>query len=429
MEILFINERCDPQQSDARGAACLATFSRRLSIGIVHNYAATSKGRLHALELPHNLNTLPEGVTIRAVTVKPKLRRGVCLRRKKHCETSERVHHEPSSELTSFAVSEPVKGSSPFNSLSTKMSTQIPTKTAIVTGACSGIGLALTHHLLSSQAVRWRVALADINEESYEKVSSSLDSARTLFQRTDVSSWEDNAVLFKRVFEWSAEENAEDKGKIDLFVANAGIDDKESVFAQFDLEAEPAKPDLRTIEVDFLSAFYGLKVFIHYARKTRASLPPSASFTPAVIITASAAGLYPFPINAQYCAAKHGLVGLTRSVGPPLLAQDNLSVNAILPGLVPTGLAPPWLIAQCPQEVITPMSTILQAYDDLMKEETVDGTLKRKTGQCLEAAENKLYYREAVDYPSDGQRWLMDELATGRFMIAAPQPKQEQNGQ
>ena len=74
-------------------------------------------------------------------------------------------------------------------------------KTAIVTGACSGIGLALTHHLLSSQTVQWRVILADINVESYKKISSTLDPARAIFQQTvgtgRGSRWERKNRLFR----------------------------------------------------------------------------------------------------------------------------------------------------------------------------------------------------------------------------------------
>lgn len=297
--------------------------------------------------------------------------------------------------------------------VSEKMSSPAPMRTAIITGACSGMGLALTHHLLSNPTVRWRVVLADVNEDSYHNVSSTIDPVRTMFHRTDVSSWEDNSVLFKRAFAWSAAEDAEQKGRIDFFAANAGISDKESIFAPFDLEVEPSKPDVTTTEVDLLSVLYGLKLFVYYARKTRAQLPPTASFEPAMVITASAAGLYPYPISPQYCAAKHGLVGLTRSVGRRLLAQDSISVNAILPGLVATSLPPPWLLTNCPQEYLTPMSTILRAYDDLMKEETVGGRPSRKTGKCLEASQDGIYYREPVEFPSEGQRWMLDE---GGFM-------------
>lgn len=307
---------------------------------------------------------------------------------------------------------------------------KMPTKTAIVTGACSGMGLALTHHLLSSPTTHWRVVLADINETLYHQISPTLDPIRTKFQLTDVSSWEDNAALFKTAFEWSSSnEDGSSKGRIDFLAANAGITDTEVVYEPFDLDAEPVKPDLKTIEVDLLASFYGLKLFIHYARKTRQHLSPAEStdFTPGMIITASTAGLYPFSSSPQYCAAKHGLIGLTRSVGPRLLAEDGLSVNAILPGLVATGLLPPWMITQCPPTYLTPMSTVLEAYDDLMREEVVveveggERSRRRKTGLCLEVVQDKLFYREPVEYSCEALRWLMDEKLDGGFMMKGPQ--------
>jgi 15-hydroxyprostaglandin dehydrogenase (NAD) len=270
------------------------------------------------------------------------------------------------------------------------------------------MGLALTQHLLSKQDTHWRVVLADINEDAYKSISSALDPKRTMFQRTDVSSWEDNANLFEKAFEWSSSHDAKGEGRIDFFAANAGTGNRESVFAHFDLNADPVKPDLKTLEVDLVSVFHGLKLFIHYARKTRAQLPSSVSFTPSMVITASAVGLYPMPSDPQYCAAKHGLVGLTRSVGPRLLAEDNLSVNAICPGLVATGLPPPDLLANCPKEYFTPMSTILRAHDDLMKEEIIEGKPQRKSGQSLEDVEDQLFYRKPVEYTLESTRWLLE---------------------
>lgn len=264
--------------------------------------------------------------------------------------------------------------------------------------------------------------MADINEEAYFDISPTLneDVGRVMFERTDVSSWEDNARLFKKAFNWSSAMTDDEKGRIDFFAANAGILDQESMYAHFDLEAEPAKPNLATIEVDLLSSLYGLKLFIHYTRKTRAQLPASALFTPAMIITASSVALYQFPTGPQYCAAKYGLVGLTRSVGPKLLAEDNLTVNAILPGLVATALPSAWVLKQCHPEYITPMSLIIEAFDELMKEEIMDGKLTRKTGQCVEVSEDKLHYRKPVEYSSEGARWLLDGDMEGGFVTSGP---------
>jgi 15-hydroxyprostaglandin dehydrogenase (NAD) len=286
-------------------------------------------------------------------------------------------------------------------------------KTAIVTGACSGIGLALTQHLLSQTQTPWRVLLADINPEAFSAISSSLDPSRTLFLRTDVSSWADSAAMFQAAFNWRHADQS--GGRIDFFAANAGIGDRERVFAHFGLDAEPTPPNLKCLDVNLLSVFYGLKLFIHYTRKSQRAFASSAhssphDFNPNMVITASTAGLYPFSFAPQYCTSKHGLVGLTRSVGATLLREDNISVNCICPAFVATNLAPPGIIERCPPEHLTPMSTIMRAFDELNMQ-----SKERKTGQAVECVEGELYYRDPVEFACDGSRWLNDEAENGGF--------------
>jgi 15-hydroxyprostaglandin dehydrogenase (NAD) len=286
-----------------------------------------------------------------------------------------------------------------------------PVKTAIVTGACSGIGLALTKHLLSRNDTTWRVLLADINHDAFSAISSTLDPARSLFLRTDVSSWADCAAMFRTAFDWHNAEHA--SGRIDFFAANAGTGDRERIFAHFDLDAEPAEPNLKCLDVNLVSIFYGLKLFIHYARKTQRALlqpPEHDDFNPNMVITASSAALYPFAFAPQYCTSKHGLLGLTRSVGPTLLRDDNIAVNCICPAFVATNLVPPSIVASCPRERLTPMSTIMRAFDEL----NAQGK-DRKAGQAVECVEGELYYRVPVEYLCEGSRWLAEEEVNGGF--------------
>ena len=294
-----------------------------------------------------------------------------------------------------------------------------PIKTAIVTGACSGIGLALTQHLLAQTDTTWRVLLADINPDPFvsSSIASTLDPSRTLILRTDVSSWADAAAMFKTAFNWPGPS----QGRVDFFAANAGIGDRERVSARFDLAAEPTQPNLKCLDVNFVSVFYGLKLFIHYARKTQQqqrSIPNPSSlplhndddFNPNMVITASSAALYPFSFAPQYCASKHGLLGLTRSVGRTLLRDDNIAVNCICPAFVATNLAPPGIVDSCPPERLTPMSTIMRAFDELNVQ-----SQQRKTGQAVECVEGDLYYRDPVEFLCEGSRWLNDEESNGGF--------------
>lgn len=292
-----------------------------------------------------------------------------------------------------------------------------PTKTAIVTGASSGIGLALTEHLLSSN---YRVILADISPPPSTVLSAQVDRAH--YHRTDVSSWRDTAAVFRLAYKLSG-------GKIDFFAANAGIDDRESVYVDDSEEDDdengekggrgPREPNLTTLDVDLKSVFYGLKCFVHYARRTRRRLDAEKSptgaegqaadsdFRPQLIATASCVALYRFPTNPQYCAAKTGIVGLVRSVAERLFLHDEarVAVNAILPAFVPTNLAPKEVIEKWPAEHVTPMSTVLRAYEELMD------VRKERRGECVECVLGELYWREQVGYSCWSQEWMVEDLA------------------
>jgi len=265
------------------------------------------------------------------------------------------------------------------------------------------------------------VVIGDIRPEAYTAISPSLDQTRTLFVPTNVASWDSHAALFKQAYEWSGE-------RVDFFAANAGIEDQEPTVGPWDLDAEPKKPNLRCVEVNEIGVFYGLKLFIHYSRKTQralkghpgvqanSSLDP-ASFNPKMVITASCAALYPFPVAPQYNAAKHAVLALTRAVGKNLLASDNIAVNCIMPAYVITALSPPAVTAEWPKEYITPLSTLLRAYDELTDEagkveqdglsDGIDG--KIKAGQAVECVVNKLYYRKPVPYADDSQKFLIEQ--------------------
>jgi 15-hydroxyprostaglandin dehydrogenase (NAD) len=291
-------------------------------------------------------------------------------------------------------------------------------KTAIVSGGCSGIGLALVRHLLEKEDQRYRVAIADIDSTGYEKRSGLLDPKRTLFIHTNVADWDSNAALFKKVYEWKS--NGASDQKIDFFAANAGTTDKEQVRQAFDLDAEPQRPALIAMEVDFTSVMYGLKLFIHYARKSKRDLRDS-DYHPKMVVTASCVGLYPFPIAPEYAAAKAACVNLTRSVGDALLKHDDIAVNAICPAFVPTNIIPKALLDMWPPEFRTPTSTIMRAYDELIdatgrvkqdgKSNGVDGEVK--TSECVECSIDQLYYRKPVPPPDAGQKFLNDEAIEG----------------
>ena len=232
--------------------------------------------------------------------------------------------------------------------------------------------------------------------------------------------------MFKQAFDWSG-------ARIDFFAANAGTVEKEHItISQDDLDTEPTKPNMVCTEVNQIAVFYGLKLFVHYSRRTARALREAtstggvnrsaspASFNPKMVITSSCSALYPFPIAPQYGATKHAVMSLTRAVGKSLQASDNIAVNCIMPAYVDTGMTPSEVTELWPKEWLTPISTMVRAYDELASETgevAQDGKSdgkngKVKAGQAVECVVDKLYYRRPVEYADESQKFLIEQSFT-----------------
>ena len=160
---------------------------------------------------------------------------------------------------------------------------------ALITGGGTGIGAAIAHALAGAGA---SVSIAGRRRAPLEEVAASLKNAVAI--TADVT----------RESDCEAMANAARKvhGPIDIVIANAGMADSAPV----------AKIDLahwqRTIDVNLTGAFLTVKSAL--ADITRKHSGASGR----VIFIASTAGLKGYPYVAAYCAAKHGVVGLSRAL-------------------------------------------------------------------------------------------------------------------
>ena len=250
-------------------------------------------------------------------------------------------------------------------------------KIALITGGSSGIGLALAKHLIAKD---WNVVLADLQPP---EASVELPESRTLYIKTDVSCFEDQARMFETAFKW--------RKRLDFAALNAGIDDRDDIFASIDSSKPPQKPNMSTFQVDLYGVYYGIKLFAHYAAQNPA---PGGK----IIITSSVAGFYPNPAIPQYAAAKHGVVGLVRSLAP-MAAMHNITINTVAPAFVNTNLEPKE-VKVIAEDHMTPMSVIIQGFDELMDEKL------RHNGATVEACKDGLFYREPVEVLSTSLKRL-----------------------
>ncbi len=179
-------------------------------------------------------------------------------------------------------------------------------KSALVTGAAGGIGLAIARALIESGA---KPVLADIDEAELETASVSLGGVPTL--ALDVT---DRAA-------WAA---ARDQlGIVDILVNNAGIGPDGRALADMD----PASFD-RMIRLNLVSLFNGISAFARGMRDRGSGH---------IVNTASMAGLMSSATIGAYTAAKFGIVGMSEVLRAEM-EPHGVGVSVLCPGLVATRL-------------------------------------------------------------------------------------------
>ncbi len=189
------------------------------------------------------------------------------------------------------------------------VSVDLTGRSALVTGAASGIGRAIAEDLAARAA---RVLLADIDEASLARVASPLAGA--IAQRADIASRDDCRALVERA--------RRDLGGVDILVNNAGLQHVAPV------EEFPEDRWEHIVRVVLVGAFLLTKYAIpDMYRKGWGR----------IVNISSLHGLVASPYKSAYVSAKHGLMGLTKTVA--LEAADRgVTVNAICPAYVRTPL-------------------------------------------------------------------------------------------
>lgn len=188
-------------------------------------------------------------------------------------------------------------------------------KIAIVTGSTSGIGLAIATRLAAEGCNLMLNGFGD--PKDIQKIRTKLakdNKVKVAYSSADLSKPDEISQMIR--------EAEEDFGRVDILVNNAGIQHV-APLTEF-----PTDKWLKVLDIDLLAAVYTTKEVLPLMQKQNFGR---------IVNIVSVHGLVASPNKSAYVTAKHGMIGLTKTIALECAEQD-ITVNAVCPGFVETPL-------------------------------------------------------------------------------------------
>lgn len=192
--------------------------------------------------------------------------------------------------------------------------TDLKGKTAVITGSTSGIGLGIAKGMAAAGVNIVMNGFGDADEIEKERAALESKGIKALYHPADMTKPDEIEDLISTAHK--------ELGTVDILVNNAGIQHVSPVE-----DFPPEKWDA-IIAINMSSAFHTIRHALPLMKKQGWGR---------VINVCSAHGLVASPFKCAYVTAKHGVMGLTKTIALEC-AEDNITVNSICPGYVKTPL-------------------------------------------------------------------------------------------
>lgn len=252
----------------------------------------------------------------------------------------------------------------------------------------------------------WSVFIADRDLPGARRFAddrnAKFPTRRLYCAECDTASWDSQLNAFKSALGVLG-------GRIDFVAPIAGIAERKWIptlgSGPYGVEGEFVKPDLTVIDVDLAGVLYTVALALQQFRR---QIPvqwsmSSRALRGKIALVASVCGFYCVPALPIYTAAKHGIIGLTRSYGN-LLEHEDITVNAVAPNVVRTAISADSFYNEMEgQGLLTPMDGLLEAFTEIMYGET--------SGEVFECGPKGSYTkREGATYLDDESRRCCEML-------------------
>jgi len=187
-------------------------------------------------------------------------------------------------------------------------------KIALITGSTSGIGLGIARGFADAGINLVINGFGDADEIEKERAALEATGVKAFYNNANMTKPDEITAMI--------EDTVKEFGSLDILVNNAGIQHVQPVE-----DFPPEKWDA-IVAINMSSSFHTIRTAIPHMKKQGWGR---------IINIASAHGLVASPFKSAYVTAKHGVLGLTKTIALEV-AQDNITCNAICPGYVLTPL-------------------------------------------------------------------------------------------